>query len=108
MKIIASLAVLVALAAIAAPSDAVAGGHRRGHSVIVVQGRSAFVAHPFFVQRPFLVHRPLANRSIIIVRRPFVRHVFVPAQPVIVQRTIILPGGTPFSFTSPTGFLVIP
>lgn len=101
MKIVVSLVVLVALAALAAPSDAVAGGHRQGHRTIVVLGGSPFVAHPF------VVHRHLGNRSIIIVRRPFVPRVFIPARPVIVQRTIVLPGGTPFTFTSPMGFLVI-
>ncbi len=102
MKILASLVVLVALAALAAPSHALAGGHHHGHRTVVILGGSGFVTHPF------LLHRPLANRSIIIVQRPVVPHVFVPAQPVIVQRTIVLPGGTPFFFSSPPGFVVIP
>ncbi len=113
MKIITSLAALLALAAVSAPSAAMAGGHGHGHGTAVVVGGSAFVARPFFITRPFIVHPHLANRSFIFVQRPFrphaffVPHAFVPAQPVIVQRMIVLPGGTPFFFTSPTGFVVI-
>lgn len=94
MKIIALLIALMALAALAAPSAALADGrgvvvvHKR--PVVVARpfvGRSVIVLRPFFGTPPVVVVRPLFPQGPLIVQPSFVPPVFVQRRVVVVPRS---------------------
>jgi hypothetical protein len=114
MKIIALRVALAALAALAAPSLAVAAGgtHVTTGSIVVFQSPSVVrpsavavlpvlpqtpvvIARPFFPSMPVVVTRPVFAQGLIIVGRPFVI-----TQPVIVQQQVMV-RGSGFFFTTP-------
>lgn len=109
MKIAASLIALAALAVLAMPSCAVAGGTVQVTSGNVVAARpvgpqpALVMVRPGFVQVPIVVGPGFAlTQPLVVTQQPSVvtQQLSVVTQPTIVTRPIII--GQPFVITQPT------
>lgn len=99
MKLLTSLFAFAALAALAAPTSAVAGRSLHGGQVVIVPQRPVVIApsvSPFFVARA----RPLFLATPLVVQRPFVL-----GQPMILQPLVVPRSGV--FFTVPRTVVIV-